>query len=486
MFRAHCINIGGRADDSIPFYLDKYNVLAGGHPAAPTDDGPVYACPTFVSCLTSVLHKALGSGCAGGCEALQYSKLVPVPKPQAAQQPAIQDCYRPIGFGSVVGRVLHRILQRRFHVVVEREGIRAYTQCGFRGKHGCLDALFVVQHLLSRVHCSGSVADSSEANLLATFVDFRKAFDLVRRDLLVDRCRQMDVHGPFLDALISLYDRVFVRVCVNGRLGLPIATHRGTRQDSELSPLLFGLFMDLLHELIKLQVPGSGPVIGGLKVPALMYADDVTMLAWDHDTSQQLLDCLSLFCTWNDMNLDKTHVVVFRQPGSASPTTPLLHRGQPLQCVESCRYLGVTLHATKGFATASDELALQGRKAMFALFPLLRLHHITQCDMRMRMFDIMVEPVVSYGAHIWGPALCAKLLTNNYTRPHCAGDDVHFMFLRELYGAHCSASRNVLLRDTHRASLPGRWLSCRPVGGRNSPVCPAPGWYIIPGCRTFS
>jgi hypothetical protein len=33
------------------------------------------------------------------------------------------------------------------------------------------------------------------------------------------------------------------------------------------------------------------------------------------------------------------------------------------------------------------------------------------------------------------------------------------MFLRELYGPHCSASRDVLLRDTHRASLPGRWLS---------------------------
>jgi hypothetical protein len=65
------------------------------------------------------------------------------------------------------------------------------------GKHGCLDALCFMQQLLSRVQCSGSVADSSEANLWATFVDFRKAFDLVRRHLLVDRCRQMGVHVPF-------------------------------------------------------------------------------------------------------------------------------------------------------------------------------------------------------------------------------------------------------------------------------------------------
>jgi hypothetical protein len=95
-----------------------------------------------------VLLKALSSGCAGGCEALQYSKLAPAPKPQAAQQPAILDCYRSIWVESVVGRVSDHILQRRLDVMVEREGIRAYTQCGFRGQHGCLDALCNVKAAL--------------------------------------------------------------------------------------------------------------------------------------------------------------------------------------------------------------------------------------------------------------------------------------------------------------------------------------------------
>ena len=68
-----------------------------------------------------------------------------------------------------------------------------------------------------------------------------------------------------------------------------------------LSPLLFGLFMDLLHELLRQQVPGAGPVIGNLSVPDVMYADDVNLLAWAARRSQQLLDCLSLFCTLFDM-----------------------------------------------------------------------------------------------------------------------------------------------------------------------------------------
>jgi hypothetical protein len=256
-----------------------------------------------------------------------------------------------------------------------------------------LDALFTLHHLVSTVQWSGMGGPTEHSRLWAVFVDFSKAFDLVRRDFLIARCRELGIHGAFLDAMTAFYDRVTMRVCVNGRLGPEFATHRGTRQGSELSPLLFGLFMDLLHELIALRVEGGGPVISGMSVPELLYADDVTLLAWDRATAQQLLDCLSLFCTIFDMvvNIDKTRVVVFRPPSARAPTAraALVYRGQPLQFENSWRYLGLQLHATKGFANASATLAQKGRKALYALLPLLKLHHITQGDMRLRMFDIV-------------------------------------------------------------------------------------------------
>jgi hypothetical protein len=196
-------------------------------------------------------------------------------------------------------------------------------------------------------------------------------------------------------------------------------------------------------------------------VPDLMYADDVDLLAWSAAHAQQLLDCLSLFCTLFDMevNMDKTHAMVFRRPRTSRPATVLTYRGQALQYVESCTYLGLQLHDTKGFGTASEALARKGRKAMLGLLPLLRLHHISQGDLRLRLYDILVEPVISYGAHIWGPFMCPSWLTASYSNRACTADNVHFTFLRELYGAHRTASRDVLLRDTHRAGLPGRWLS---------------------------
>jgi hypothetical protein len=51
-----------------------------------------------------------------------------------------------------------------------------------------------------------------------------KAFDRVRRDLLLERCRELGIHGEFLALLVKMYDRIYCRVAVDGTLGDPIHT----------------------------------------------------------------------------------------------------------------------------------------------------------------------------------------------------------------------------------------------------------------------
>src|SRR6185437_4293193 len=118
-------------------------------------------------------------------------------------------------------------------------------------------------------------------------------------------------------------DKVLMKVKVNGRTGDTFETFVGTEQGSELSPLLFGIFIDLLYELIQLQVPGAGPVVGNLRVSNLMYADDVNLITRDPAEMQQLLDCLRVFCYLFDMevNMDphKTCCVVFRRHRAPLP-----------------------------------------------------------------------------------------------------------------------------------------------------------------------
>lgn len=84
------------------------------------------------------------------------------------------------------------------------------------------------------------------------YVVFVKAFDKMRRDLMLGRCQELGIHGKFSALLVALYDRVYCRDAGNGTLRDPSRTTTCTKQVSKLSPLLFGLFIELLHDLIKL------------------------------------------------------------------------------------------------------------------------------------------------------------------------------------------------------------------------------------------
>lgn len=371
--------------------------------------------------------------------------------------------YRGISVSPVIARVFDRLLHRRLDMLVENLCLRAPTQCGFRKEHGTLDAIFALQHLINR-------ARFNRKRLYVVFVDFRKAFDRVRRDLLIARCRQLGVHGPFLRALTMLYDQIVMQVVVNGQTGTQFNTYMGTKQGSELSPLLFGLFIEVLHELIRMRVPGAGPVLGGLAVPDLMYADDVCLVAESPEDAQQLLDCLDLFCRLFDMEVNmaphKTCVVVFRPPGMRVPRgLTLRYKSQVVQIQPRYTYLGVVFHQTMGWRQAANKLASSGTRAMHALLSRLRAQHITQFDMKCRLFDALVEPVLSYASHVWGPEVfCGRLfkpLNDAQSRPEA--EKTHLAYLRCTAGVGKSTCIDVLMRDMHRLPIAYHWvvLACR-------------------------
>jgi Reverse transcriptase (RNA-dependent DNA polymerase) len=391
---------------------------------------------------------------------LQTSKLTPVPKSRMPAEQWDKNMYRGISVSSIFARVVDRLMHTRLDQFIEARALRAPTQCGFRKGHGTLDALFTLQHCIKRSRWH-------KKRMYVVFVDFKKAFDTVRRDLMIDRCKQLGVHGQFLTSLLLLYDKVTQKVVVNGVVGDAFDTHVGTKQGSELSPLLFGVFIDMLHELIRLQVPGAGPILGSIQVPDLIYADDVILIALDDPTqAQQLLDCLDLFCAIFGMEVNtdprKTCAMVFRDPHAAVPSVVLKFRGEVVPFKDMYGYLGLVVHATKGLLGAMDALAASGQRAMQTLQSRCRQQRLTQFDIKCRLFDALVEPVLSYGAHVWGPDVfgCNKFRTKPCDN---SADKVHLAFLRHMVGCGKSTSIDVLLRDMNRLPLSYRWvvLACR-------------------------
>jgi hypothetical protein len=262
-----------------------------------------------------------------------------------------------------------------------------------------------------------------------------------------------------------------MQVVVNGKLGEPIDTCLGTKQGSEHSPLLFGLFIEMLHELITIRgkpSPGGGltplgPRVGSLHVPDLLYADDGCLIAESPTDVQSLLECLQLFCEITGMEVNmhpkKTCVVVFRGQCVPRPRSlAFTYASQPLSIQSQYTYLGVVLHETKGLQPAVDALAASGLKAMHVLLGRFRKRRITQYDMKCRMFDIMVEPVMSYASHVWGPELCHAGLFRRLGWRMSAADKVHLAFLRYMTGTGKRSSVDVLMRELHRLPVMHHWV----------------------------
>jgi Reverse transcriptase (RNA-dependent DNA polymerase) len=391
---------------------------------------------------------------------LRVSKLSPVPKSGQAAARLDKDKYRGISVASIFSKVVDKLLHKRLDNRVEQLKLRANTQCGFRKGHGTLDALFTLTQAINTARHRNKL-------LYVVFVDFKKAFDTVHRDVMIARCEQLGVHGLFMDTLLLLYDKVQQQVSIGGEVGQLFDTYLGTKQGSELSPLLFGLFIDVLHELIMMEVPGAGPVVGNLQALLdILYADDVALIAYhSHEQAQRLLNCLDVFCAIFKMQVNqhesKTCAVVFRRGGVKIPQgVALWYREQVVPFKPFYKYLGLILHATKGLSGAVEALAASGHRAMNAVLGRCRQLSITQFDLKCRIFDTLVEPVMSYGSQVWGPdVFMSQVASAEVTRysQWSAADRVQISFLRIMAGAG-NGCVEVLLRDFNRRPILHHWV----------------------------
>ena len=299
---------------------------------------------------------------------------------------------------------------------------------------------------------------------LCLFVDFEKAFDTVPRSEMLNRCRALGMHGAFLGAITAMYDNILMAVKAQGSLGPTFATTQGTKQGGELSPLLFGLFIEQLHELLLQQCPGMGPVIGGMHVPDILYADDVVCMSTDPEHVQHFLDALELFCTLFGMrvNTGKTYIVIFRAPSTPLPAHikqyVWRYKGQAVATRADFKYLGAEFHSTKGLRAAGTPLAKAGSRAMHALLTRLRAAHISQSEFQVRLFGVLVEPVLSYGCQVWGPDMFGGSLHPDKWLD-APQEAVQLHFLRFLCGLPKAAKRQAMLREFGARPLHLHWLA---------------------------
>lgn len=163
------------------------------------------------------------------------------------------------------------------------------------------------------------------------------------------------------------------------------------------------------------------------------------------------------------VNTNKTYIVVYRHSRQRIPQHVSQHQwyyqGSRIEVKTSFKYLGIMFHQSKGAKAACAELTVSGIRAMHALLTQCKKSHISQSDFQIRLFKVLVEPVLSYGCQVWGPDVCLAGITNLKDMLNVPQEKVQLNFLRILGGLPSSACKWVTLMEFGTQPLQFHWLA---------------------------
>ena len=267
---------------------------------------------------------------------LATARTVFIPKKCGAVSPGD---FRPISITSFFARCLNKILATRSekHILLDER------QRAFRNHvDGCRDNIFLLDHILRDRYTS------HKSMYLAT-VDLSKAFDSVSHKTLMSAAKAAGMPEPMLAYLSDFYKQASTSIIGCGWESDKIRVSRGVRQGDPFSPFIFNLVIDGLLKSLPTEV---GVDIGGRKINAVAFADDIFLVAETVVGLDHLLNKANVFLEKCGLliNSDKSHTLSLVGNGHSKKTVVDAARkftinGRTLRALgptDEWTYLGVT------------------------------------------------------------------------------------------------------------------------------------------------
>ena len=295
----------------------------------------------------------------------------------------------PISLISNIGKLIEKIVHKRFYNFLKKNSLLFEQQYGFRNKMSTNHALIDITNRIQEACDSGQYA-------CGIYVDFKKAFDTVNHNILLDKLAYYGVRGTENKWFKTYLTNRKQHVTVSDQTSDNALIEFGIPQGSVLGPLLFLIYINDLNQAIKFRREHH-------------FADDTNLLLVDNSLNKinkHINHDLKLLTTWlrankTSLNTSKTEILLFRPKSKRNITKHLNFRisGQYIPRTTQVKYLGLTMNEHLDLDLYFSQLK---KKLNRGIGLLSKIRHFTPKHLLKTLYFSLFNSNLIYGCQIWG------------------------------------------------------------------------------------
>ena len=282
------------------------------------------------------------------------------------------------------------------------------NQCGFRRNRSCIDQIYSLRTIIH--NCL-----EFKIPLYINFVDFKAAFDSVRRDFIWASMRHYGLPEKYIRIFQAFYNGTVSAVRVDGEVTDWFNVNSGTSQGDVQGPPLFNFCLNFAVFMVEANKTISHGAVLQKKAKGvdekifldIDYADDMAILDNITEGLQESTDLLGQYSSYAGMkiNIQKTKSMAASRCASQRPyiekdCVELEVDGETVEQVSNLVYLGTNM---SGDGTIDKEFDIRIQKANGAFHQLWKIWNsrTIKTPTKIRIYKAAVITILLYGAEAW-------------------------------------------------------------------------------------